>query len=96
MQFSLSEEEYLIQDTARKLAEDRIAPLAEELDQGGGREAFLANLKLLAENGFMGLNISPDHGGTGAGSVALVTICSTAAYTTYRAKNAKTLAICPK
>ncbi|WP_186400697.1 acyl-CoA dehydrogenase family protein [Stappia sp. P2PMeth1] len=70
MQFSLSEEEYLIQDTARKLAEDKIAPLAEELDQGGGRQAFLANLKLLAENGFMGLNISPDHGGTGAGSVA--------------------------
>lgn len=70
MQFSLSEEEYLIQDTARKLAEDRIAPLAEELDKGEGREAFLANLKLLAENGFMGLNVSPDHGGTGAGTVA--------------------------
>lgn len=70
MQFSLSEEEYLIQDTARKLAEDRIAPLAEELDRGEGREAFLANLKLLAENGFMGLNVSPDHGGTGAGTVA--------------------------
>ncbi len=70
MQFSLSEEEYLIQETARKLAEDRIAPLAEELDRGEGREAFLANLKLLAENGFMGLNVSPDHGGTGAGTVA--------------------------
>lgn len=70
MQFSLSEEEYLIQDTARKLAEDRIAPLADELDKGEGREAFLANLKLLAENGFMGLNVSPDHGGTGAGTVA--------------------------
>lgn len=70
MQFALSEEEYLIQDTARKLAADRIAPLAEQLDAGEGREAFLANLRLLAENGFMGLNISPDHGGTGAGTVA--------------------------
>ncbi|MHC5654671.1 acyl-CoA dehydrogenase family protein [Stappia sp.] len=70
MQFALSEEEYLIQDTARKLATDRIAPLAEQLDAGEGREAFLANLRLLAENGFMGLNISPDHGGTGAGTVA--------------------------
>ncbi|WP_349359490.1 acyl-CoA dehydrogenase family protein [Stappia sp.] len=70
MQFSLSEEETLIQDTARRLAEDRIAPLAEELDRGEGREAFLANLRCLAENGFMGLNVSPDHGGTGAGTVA--------------------------
>jgi len=70
MQFSLSEEETLIQDTARKLAEDRIAPLAEELDRGEGREALLANLRCLAENGFMGLNVSPDHGGTGAGTVA--------------------------
>jgi alkylation response protein AidB-like acyl-CoA dehydrogenase len=70
MQFSLSEEEYLIQDTARKLAEDKIAPLAETLDRGEGREAFLANLKMLAENGYMGLNVSADHGGTEAGTVA--------------------------
>ena len=70
MQFSLSEEEYLIQDTARKLAEDKIAPLAETLDRGDGREAFLANLKMLAENGYMGLNVSADHGGTEAGTVA--------------------------
>ncbi|SDT90332.1 acyl-CoA dehydrogenase family protein [Stappia sp. ES.058] len=70
MQFSLSEEEYLIQDTARKLADDKIAPLAEGLDRGEGREAFLANLKMLAENGYMGLNVSADHGGTEAGTVA--------------------------
>lgn len=70
MQFSLSEEEYLIQDTARKLAEDKIAPQAETLDRGDGREAFLANLKMLAENGYMGLNVSADHGGTEAGTVA--------------------------
>ncbi|MCA1297670.1 acyl-CoA dehydrogenase family protein [Stappia indica] len=70
MQFSLNEEEILIRDSARRLAEERIAPLAEELDQGGGRAAFLANLKLLAENGFMGLNVSPEFGGTGAGAVA--------------------------
>ena len=70
MDFALSEEEYLIRDTARKLAADRIEPLAETLDRGEGREAFLSNLGLLAENGFMGLNVSPDHGGTGAGTVA--------------------------
>ena len=70
MQFSLSEEEHLIQDTARKLAEDRIAPHSEALDQGNGRDAFLSNLQMLAENGFMGLNVSPNYGGTGAGTVA--------------------------
>lgn len=40
MQFSLSEEEYLIQDTARKLADDKIAPLAEGLDRARVAKRF--------------------------------------------------------
>ncbi|MEH0071512.1 hypothetical protein V6L77_16210 [Pannonibacter sp. Pt2-lr] len=40
MHFDLTEEQSLIADTARKLAADRLAPLAETLDHGGGREAF--------------------------------------------------------
>lgn len=70
MQIFLNEEQILIQDTARKLASDRIAPLAERLDRGEGRDEFLANLKLLAENGFMALNVGADYGGTQAGTVA--------------------------
>ncbi|NRG19906.1 acyl-CoA dehydrogenase family protein [Rhizobiales bacterium] len=70
MQFLLNEEQILIQNTARRLAGDRIAPLAERLDRGEGREEFLANLKFLAENGFMALNVAADYGGAEAGAVA--------------------------
>ncbi|WP_374629750.1 acyl-CoA dehydrogenase family protein [Pannonibacter indicus] len=70
MHFDLTEEQSLIAETACKLAADRLAPLAETLDHGGGREAFLENLKVLAENGFMGLNVRADYGGTEAGTLA--------------------------
>ncbi len=70
MHFDLTEEQSLIAETARKLAADRLAPLAETLDHGGGREAFQENLKVLAENGFMGLNVRGDYGGTEAGTLA--------------------------
>lgn len=70
MHFDLTEEQSLIAETARKLAADRLAPLAETLDHGGGREAFLENLRVLAENGFMGLNVRGDYGGTEAGTLA--------------------------
>jgi alkylation response protein AidB-like acyl-CoA dehydrogenase len=70
MQFAFTEEEEAVRETARRIAADRIAPLAERLDRGEGRAELLANLKLLAENGFMALNVDPQHGGTGAGAVA--------------------------
>jgi len=89
MQFALNDEEILIRDTARKLATDRLAPLAERLDRGEGRAEFLANLKLLAENGFMALNIQAGFGGTEAGTVAfalaleeLAAACAATAVTT--------------
>jgi acyl-CoA dehydrogenase len=70
MHFSLTDEEEMIRDTARRIAADRLAPLAERLDRGEGREEHLSNLKLLAENGFMALNVRSEYGGTDAGSVA--------------------------
>ncbi|MFY8039549.1 MAG: acyl-CoA dehydrogenase family protein [Bosea sp. (in: a-proteobacteria)] len=70
MQFTLSDEEVMIRDAARKLATDRLAPFAETLDRGEGRADLLANLKLLAENGFMALNVKAEHGGTEAGTMA--------------------------
>ena len=70
MLFELSEEEVLIRDTARKIAADRVRPLAETLDQGGGRAEFLGNLKALAAAGFMTVNIRSEFGGTEAGTVA--------------------------
>jgi len=65
-----SDEELMIRETAEKLAADRLAPLAAQLDRGEGRAEMLDNLKLLAGQGFMGLNIAAEHGGSEAGAVA--------------------------
>lgn len=69
MQFALSEEQEMIRDVAAKLAADRLEPLADRLDQGDGRDAFLNNLKELSHNGFMGLNVAGDYGGSEAGTI---------------------------
>ena len=70
MDLSLSQEQQLIQQMAAKFARTELEPLAEKLDHSGDRKAFLANLKKLAELGFMGLNIDEQYQGTQAGSVA--------------------------
>ena len=70
MNFSLTEEQQLIQDTARQFAENELAPNAAELDKTGNREVLLRNLKQLAELGFMGLNADADYGGSEVGPVA--------------------------
>ncbi|MCJ8338734.1 MAG: acyl-CoA dehydrogenase family protein [Pseudomonadales bacterium] len=70
MDLSLSQEQQLIQQMAAKFARTELEPLAQKLDHSGDRSAFLANLKKLAELGFMGLNIDAQYQGTEAGSVA--------------------------
>jgi alkylation response protein AidB-like acyl-CoA dehydrogenase len=70
MEFSLSDEEVMIRDAARKIASDRLAPLAQSLDAGEGRDELLGNLRDLAQNGFMALNVRAEYGGTEAGTVA--------------------------
>ncbi|MHC1724880.1 MAG: acyl-CoA dehydrogenase family protein [Syntrophobacteraceae bacterium] len=70
MDFELNEEQRIIQETAAKFAKRELEPVAAEIDRTKDRTILKANLKKLAENGFMGLNIDPDYGGTGAGTVA--------------------------
>jgi alkylation response protein AidB-like acyl-CoA dehydrogenase len=70
MNLDLSEEQKLIQDTARDFARSELAPVAADLDQGGDDGIFYTNLKKLAELGFMGLNVKDEFGGTEAGVVA--------------------------
>ena len=70
MYFAFSEEELMIQDTARRFARERLAPLAATLDRGGGRAEMLANLKEMARAGFMALNVSAAYGGAEAGVAA--------------------------
>ncbi|MFT5758417.1 MAG: alkylation response protein AidB-like acyl-CoA dehydrogenase [Alteromonadaceae bacterium] len=70
MDLSLTEEQAMIQEMARKFAETELAPVAAELDETQDQEIFLANLAQLTELGFMGLNIKAEYGGVEAGSVA--------------------------
>ncbi|MFT4562052.1 MAG: alkylation response protein AidB-like acyl-CoA dehydrogenase [Gammaproteobacteria bacterium] len=70
MELALTEIQEQIQSGARKFAEAELAPVAATLDGGGGREIYLANLRKLAELGFMGLNVDSNYGGTEAGVVA--------------------------
>ena len=80
MLFEFTEEEVLIRDTARKMAAEIVAPLAPVLDRGEGREAFLKNLRALAEAGFMAVNVRAEFGGTEAGTVAFAQVIEELGY----------------
>ena len=85
MNLDLTEEQKLIQDTARDFATAELEPLAAEYDRGGDLQPFYDNLLKLAELGFMGLNVKEQYGGTEAGvvtfSVALTEIARACAST---------------
>lgn len=70
MNFELTDEQQMIQEAARQFADSELKPVAAELDKTGNRPLFLEKLKELAELGFMGINIDPEFGGTGAGTIA--------------------------
>ena len=68
MNFTLNEEQLLIQSTAKKFADDVLQPVADKV--ADDRVLFLKNVKSLSELGFMGLNVSSKYGGSDAGVVA--------------------------
>jgi alkylation response protein AidB-like acyl-CoA dehydrogenase len=70
MFLDLTEEQKIIQDTARSFAQTELEPVAAKLDQTGDRETFLKNLRKLAELGMMGINVKADYGGSEAGMIA--------------------------
>jgi len=70
MNLSLTEEQIMIQDMARKFADSELAPVAAKLDETMDQNLFLKNLAQLNELGFMGLNIKAEYGGVEAGTVA--------------------------
>ncbi|OKY24748.1 acyl-CoA dehydrogenase family protein [Thalassotalea sp. PP2-459] len=89
MNLSLTEEQVMIQDMAKKFAESELAPVASQLDESPDESLFLSNLAKLSELGFMGLNIKAEYGGVEAGSVAfslaiteLAKACASTAVTT--------------
>jgi alkylation response protein AidB-like acyl-CoA dehydrogenase len=70
MELALTDIQAQIQDGARKFSETELSPIAAALDRGESRDLYLANLRKLAELGFMGLNVDSQYGGTEAGVVA--------------------------
>ncbi len=70
MHLDLTEDQKMIQDTARNFARSELEPVAAKLDQTGDRETYLRNLRKLAELGLMGINVRAEYGGSEAGVVA--------------------------
>jgi alkylation response protein AidB-like acyl-CoA dehydrogenase len=70
MNFELSTEQKLIQDTIRKFTRAELEPVAARLDRQDDRAVFLDNLKKLARLGVMGLTIPEQYGGSQAGWIA--------------------------
>lgn len=79
----LTEEQRLIRDVARDLAENEIKPVAGELDKEGRFPVDL--VKKLGELGFMGIFVPEEYGGSGMGTfnyvLALEEICKACAST---------------
>ena len=70
MQLEPTEEQRLIQRTAREFAERRLAPLAAARDRDGTFP--LAELRELGQLGLLGVNVPDELGGAGAGVIAYV------------------------
>ncbi|GHH56567.1 acyl-CoA dehydrogenase family protein [[Pseudomonas] boreopolis] len=68
--FSFTEEQLMIQDVARRIAQEKIAPSAEHFDRTG--EFPLENIRLLGENGLMGIEVPVEYGGAGMDPVSYV------------------------
>jgi butyryl-CoA dehydrogenase len=70
MEFGLTEEQKLIQRTAREFADEKLAPLAAEYDRS---EKFTApQARMLAEMGFLGMMVPEEYGGSGLDTVSYV------------------------
>ncbi|MFA3782639.1 acyl-CoA dehydrogenase [Melioribacteraceae bacterium 4301-Me] len=70
MNFDFTEEQLMIQQTAREFAESEIAPSAVERDKNG--EFPKEIVKKLGELGFMGMMVSPEWDGAGLDTVSYV------------------------
>ncbi|WP_337245359.1 acyl-CoA dehydrogenase family protein [Luteimonas sp. gir] len=70
MEFGFNEEQLMIQDIARRIAREKIAPSAEHFDRTG--EFPLENIRLLGENGLMGIEVPVEYGGAGMDPIAYV------------------------
>ena len=70
MDFQLTEDQKMIQEMARDLANKVIAPRADQIDKTGTFP--MENFKVLAENGLLGIPFSEKYNGAGADYVSYV------------------------
>ena len=70
MNFDFTEEQKMIQDSAKDFAENEIAPTAIERDKNAIFPTEI--VKKMGELGFMGMMVSPDYGGAGMDSISYV------------------------
>ena len=70
MDFQFTEEQLMIQQTAREFAQSEIAPTAVERDKNAEFPAEI--VKKLGELGFMGMMVSPDYEGAGMDTISYV------------------------
>ena len=70
MDFRFTDEQLMIQDVARRIAQEKIAPSAEHHDRTG--EFPLENIRTLGENGLMGIEVPAEYGGAGMDPISYV------------------------
>jgi len=70
VQFSLTEEQRMIQQTAREFADAEIAPVADRHNREGKFPREI--VKKLGKMGFLGMIVPEQYGGSNAGNLALV------------------------
>ncbi|XP_030631193.1 short/branched chain specific acyl-CoA dehydrogenase, mitochondrial [Chanos chanos] len=61
---TFSEEESMMKEAVKKFAQERIAPFVSKMDENSAMDADV--IGALFEQGLMGIEISPDYGGTGS------------------------------
>src|SRR4029078_6552677 len=67
--YEIPQESRDLRDMVRRLAQEKIAPRAGEIDREGKYPWDVR--KMLAENDILGLPFSEEHGGTGTGTLVL-------------------------
>ncbi len=70
MDFALTEEHKMIQDTARDFADKELVPIAERVDET--KEPPLEVVRKLGELGFLGMMVPEEHGGAGLDDICYV------------------------
>jgi len=70
MDFSLTEEQKMIQKMAKDFAQKELVPVAARLDETSDYSILTTNLRKMAELGLMGMNIPEEYGGSQVGSIA--------------------------